>query len=172
MEKFSVFWYYTLLLSLTLCNSIWLSNRKHEKHKSSSPSCFFMRGGGTYTRWKNLQDYSFPSFFWWWLMSFGEFFIFCPCGGLLIPPAPRIWKTLTHLCRTTLVLQAKMLVPSRSLMSSPTCAWSPAAAAGAICFLHQRWLFLGHWETGLLDQAIRFWICWKEKKICYLYYGI
>lgn len=106
MERFSVFWCYTLL-SLILCNSIWLSNRKHENHKSSSPSCFFRRRGGPIQDERTFRMILSLPFFdgGWWV--FGEFFIFCPCGGLLIPPAPCIWKTLTHLCRTTLVLQAE-----------------------------------------------------------------
>lgn len=52
-------------------------------------------------------------------MNFAELFIFCPCAGL--------WTPL-HL------EYSNVLVPSRSLMSSPTRAWSPAAGGRAHLF--------------------------------------
>lgn len=114
----------------------------------------------------------FPLLFFdgWWVLQnslFSVLVVVC-CA-----PPPRIWKTLTHLCRTTSVLQAQKRCFLPDLWCHPLHVRDLLQlAAGPICFLHQPWLFLGHWEMGLLDQAIRFWICWEEKeenKICYLY---
>lgn len=162
MEKFSVLWCF-----LTHFYYLWLCVIQSDCQRgsmrtinASSPSCFLMCVcGGTYRRWKNLQDDSFPSFFIYFLMAGNEFcrilYFLSPWWSVdpLASPVLHLENSDTSALNSLRSTGREMLVPSRSLMSSPTCVWSPAAGSRVHMFFTSAMVIFGSLKSGFAGSG-------------------